>query len=159
MVTLKIASAAVAAVTASLASLAAASIEVKLMKNVDNPLIDFNDLRYNATDRFESWKQHYGKVYSTTFEHEKASKAWNFNDKFAKEHNAKGLSFTVAHNSFSDLMWDEFKERYTGIKDKDSYLGRPKNYVTYKGDDLADSVDWVDEGAVTDVKDQGNCGS
>merc|ERR1712232_1484602 len=75
--------------------------------------------------------------------------------------NAKKLSYTVGVNQFADLTADEFAAQYTGLKKPETpwgdlpYLGRD----TYNGEALATSVDWTTKGAVTPVKNQGQCGS
>ena len=77
--------------------------------------------------------------------------------------NAKGHSYTLGHNAFSDLTAAEFAAAFTGWQDKARYLDhRGKNVrVLDHGalKPLPDAVDWVAQGAVTPVKNQGQCGS
>merc|ERR1719171_2841912 len=89
---------------------------------------------------------------------------WVKNDEFIASTNAKSLSYTVGHNEFSDMAWEDFREVYTGYKDSAKYLRRTKNV----NNDLSDadakaaapaSVDWTTKNAVTPVKNQGQCGS
>merc|ERR1711879_61884 len=59
-----------------------------------------------------------------------------------------------------DLTQEEFKAAYLTLKQPsgdrtEAYLGR--HY--YNGADLPDEIDWSTKGAVTDIKDQGQCGS
>ena len=89
---------------------------------------------------------------------------WVENDRFIQHTNAAGRSYTVGHNEFSDLAWEDFREVYTGYKDKASYLRRSKN-VNYELADAdakqaaPDSIDWSTKNAVTPIKNQGQCGS
>ena len=69
-----------------------------------------------------------------------------------------GLSYTLGHNEFSDLSWDEFQAVYVNGLNGNPHLRRPKNYVDLPKAS-SDSVDWVSKGAVTPVKNQGQCGS
>lgn len=75
--------------------------------------------------------------------------------------NNKNVSYTLGVNQFADLNADEFAAQYTGLKKPEKiwgdlpYLGRD----TYSGKALATSVDWTTKGAVTPVKNQGQCGS
>merc|ERR1712083_993986 len=75
--------------------------------------------------------------------------------------NSKGLSYTLGVNQFADLTADEFAATYMGLKKPTDlygdlpYLGRHNSSNKV----LASSVDWTTKGAVTPVKNQGQCGS
>lgn len=64
-------------------------------------------------------------------------------------------SYSVGMNKFGILSTEEFHQLHTGFKGEE----REKNYGDLTGVEIADAVDWVDRGAVTRVKDQGQCGS
>merc|ERR1719449_126515 len=89
---------------------------------------------------------------------------WVKNDEFIASTNAKSLSYTVGHNEFSDMAWEDFREVYTGYKDSAKYLRRTKNVNEALLDADAKaaapaSIDWTTKNAVTPVKNQGQCGS
>jgi len=75
--------------------------------------------------------------------------------------NSKDLPYKLGINQFAHLTTKEFTLQYTGLKRPHNvwgdlpYLGKH----TYAGEALADSVDWTTKGAVTPVKNQGQCGS
>jgi C1A family cysteine protease len=82
------------------------------------------------------------------------------NDDIIEQHNGQNLSYKLGHNKFSHMDINEWREAMK------LGLGYPANTVAEKiheaPKDLKSnpaSIDWRDSGAVTPVKDQGNCGS
>jgi len=75
---------------------------------------------------------------------------------FIEAHNKKGLSYTVGMNKFGDLTNEEFKRFYLGLKGAKAH---PTKAPTAADPSLPSAWDWRDKGAVTPVKDQGQCGS
>jgi len=74
-------------------------------------------------------------------------------------HNMAGRSWTQAMNFFGDMTVDEFKQYKTGfLGSRNSYARSQNEHVIDPAPD-ADSLDWNDKGAVTPVKNQGQCGS
>jgi len=109
---------------------------------------------------FEAWKVTNGKSYATFEAELEALKAFESNTQIIREHNAKNLSYTLGHNAFSDLTWEQFKAQHMS----ELFLNRnPKNarrvFLANPSYTAADSKDWVADGAVTPVKDQASCGS
>jgi C1A family cysteine protease len=79
------------------------------------------------------------------------------NTDLINEHNAKGLSWTLSHNKYTHLTFDEFKAMYLS---EPAPRAEGSRYVNaFEGVKAADSVDWSTTDYVTDVKDQGSCGS
>jgi C1A family cysteine protease len=109
---------------------------------------------------FEAWKATHGKTYASVDEEATALMAWESNDEIIRSTNAKNLSYTLGHNEFSDLTWEQFHRFHMS----ELFLNTPpKNmmrvHLPNPDVKLDDAVDWVAKGAVTPVKNQGRCGS
>jgi len=93
-------------------------------------------------------------------EEEKRFQIFKTNVDFINE-NAKGNNFELGVTPFADLTAEEFDADHFGIKKPDNMWGSLPNLGThrYNGEALAASVDWTTKGAVTPVKNQGQCGS
>merc|ERR1711967_52478 len=78
-----------------------------------------------------------------------------------EEHNAQGHPFELGENQFSDLTQEQYRVAAgLGYKAPDTMNGLPHLGVhEHNGEELAASVNWVTAGAVTPIKDQGQCGS
>jgi len=112
-----------------------------------------------ATDSFSAWSQANGKVYKTREELVLRRSIFAANAAKVAKHNSEGHSWTMAVNKFADLTGDEFKAMYaSGYRAQEK---RSQNVKIFRGDAsaLPTSVDWESKGAVTPVKNQGQCGS
>lgn len=75
------------------------------------------------------------------------------------EHNEKfrlgEVSFKLGVNKFADLTAEEFAARLNPLPPL-----KVTSSVAFADDDsdVPDEIDWLEKGAVTGVKDQGNCG-
>jgi C1A family cysteine protease len=113
---------------------------------------------------YESWLVKHGKSYNALGEKERRFEIFKDNLKFIDEHNSEeNRSYKVGLNRFADLTNEEYRSMYLGVKGGSRVrVQKPKKsdrYVTRVGEELPDSVDWREKGAVVDVKDQGSCGS
>merc|ERR1712087_562492 len=70
-------------------------------------------------------------------------------------HNRGRPSYSLAMNQFGDLTQDEFADTYLSKFETD----RPKDIHVFDTTNLPATVDWTTKGAVTAVKNQGQCGS
>ena len=133
--------------------------------NIFNVLLLCGLASSSLIDRFRDWVDDY-KILIKNDDHEiLLFEKWVINDKYIEDFNSKNYTFILGHNQFSGMDSNEFS----------AYLGYSKKYEpsnNLRGNDiklypsidggfasLPLSVDWVENGAVTDVKDQGQCGS
>jgi C1A family cysteine protease len=107
--------------------------------------------------QFMDYVSQYGKSYGTTaeFEFRKAVFAQRLQD--IEEHNSNNeMTSTVGINLFSDFTSEELK-KMMGFKKMETVAD--VHSAEFSTENLAESIDWRTLGAVTPVKDQGQCGS
>jgi C1A family cysteine protease len=107
---------------------------------------------------FVSFQNLFHKKYDSLQEVESRFEAFRNNYNFIEEHN-KNYNFTLGINKFSDLTAIEFKAIYvSGLAKQDPYGSY--GCKTYScNSNVPDTYNWLDNNAVTSVKDQGQCGS
>jgi C1A family cysteine protease len=82
------------------------------------------------------------------------------NDDIITNHNSnENNTYELGHNQYSHMKFEEFKEYIRLGLDSPVPETRPSAILTGNITALPDSIDWSQKGAVTGVKDQGNCGS
>ncbi|CAL5018215.1 unnamed protein product [Urochloa decumbens] len=110
--------------------------------------------------RHEQWMAKYGRVYNDAAEKARRLEVFKANIAFIESINAGNNKFWLEANQFADLTDDEFRATRTGYKLPASKGQRTTafRYANVSLDELPDSVDWRAKGAVTPIKDQGECG-
>ena len=116
---------------------------------------------FNETDHhwvnFQKFINHFGKSYPNMVEFEKRFEVFKSNMEYIREQNAQSHLYTLGVTPFADLTEDEFA-LFNGIR-----TGGPLSTGCAKfqssNSNVPASYDWRSHGAVTPVKDQGQCGS
>jgi C1A family cysteine protease len=126
-------------------------------------LIPFDSFhRYNYWPRFNEFQLKFQKSYDSLYELEYRFQVFSDNYDTILNHNMDSTqTFTMGVNYFSDLTAQEFNDMYIGREKMPRDLTGSvcskfvPNYIGF----VPDVVDWRNMGAVTSVKDQGQCGS
>ncbi|XP_006657083.1 senescence-specific cysteine protease SAG39-like [Oryza brachyantha] len=117
-------------------------------------------------ERFEKWAAEHGRTYEDSLEKARRFEVFKSNAQFVDSFNAAGgkKSPRLTTNKFADLTNEEFAYAY-------GYAPVSTNYPTMRNgtgfmygnvslSDVPSSINWIDKGAVTNVKDQGkDCAS
>ncbi|KAJ3619807.1 hypothetical protein MTP99_005462 [Tenebrio molitor] len=127
--------------------------------------VSFSDL---VQEQWIAFKMTHNKKYQSETEERFRMKIFMENSHTVAKHNklyAQGLvSFKLGINKYADMLHHEFVQALNGFNRTKSGLrsGESDDSVTFlppANVELPDKVDWRDKGAVTPVKDQGQCGS
>ncbi len=104
---------------------------------------------------FEEWMHLHGKTYATAEEKAYREVVFTKNSYLIEERNRlPGRTVMLGLNKFADLLPEEFAGRKGYIPTPHTHAPLLAPYI-----ELPNEVDWVAAGAVTPVKNQGQCGS
>ncbi|KAJ7948455.1 Cysteine protease [Quillaja saponaria] len=112
-----------------------------------------------CTERHEQWMAQHGRVYKDANEKEMRYKIFKQNVAYIESsNNAANKPYKLGINPFADLTNEEFiakRNRFKGHMCSTSITSFKYENVTA----VPSTVDWRKKGAVTPIKDQGQCGS
>lgn len=104
---------------------------------------------------FQQFTHRFNKMYSSVEEFRERFSIFEDNMLFAREN--AGNSYTLGMTRFSDMTLEEFRQ-FNGFGLGGPFFNKCSKFQS-SNSDVADERDWRAEGAVTPVKDQGQCGS
>jgi len=117
--------------------------------------VAFSDSEYETT--FSQWASAHGKVYAAD-EFQDRFTIFKSNMDYVRDWNAAGSSTVLGLTSLADLTNEEYQSIYLGTRFDGTQ--RLKNAgIFIPTEPLADTVNWATKGAVTAIKNQGQCGS
>ncbi|KAI3942881.1 hypothetical protein MKW92_006758 [Papaver armeniacum] len=109
-------------------------------------------------DRHQEWMIQYGKVYNNQAEMEKRFNIFKANVEFIESSNVENKPYKLSVNEFADQTIEEFKSSRNGYKK--SWRRSPRESTAFRYENVTavqSTMDWRKKGAVTPVKDQGQC--
>lgn len=114
---------------------------------------------WSVHDQWKDFKLTHKKTYAQP-EEQYRFKVFQNNLMLAHKYQEMDPKARYGVTKFSDLTPQEFKYQYLGlVRPPTSNNSEERNYYKPKVVDIPASWDWSQKGAVTDVKDQGSCGS
>ncbi|KAI4465798.1 cysteine protease family c1-related [Holotrichia oblita] len=135
-------------------------IESDFPTNKRNSFVDL------VREQWETFKVSYNKTYTSEIEENFRMRIYMENTRIIAKHNRlyqNGMvSFSMKENKFADLLHYEFVQMMNGLRhlsSDDLHDEEASTFIAPANVDLPPRVDWRKQGAVTEVKNQGQCGS
>jgi len=126
---------------------------INLMGNQAGRILSDSEYNYH----WGRWSDQYNKNY-THLEHDQRKEIFKHNLDYILLHNMySNSSYTLKLNQFADLTRSEWNKQYTGYQHRERASNETVKYLRKSW--LSSGVDWRRKGAVTPVKNQGQCGS
>lgn len=126
---------------------------------------NFDQINSSYND-FKNYLKEYNKDYLDVAEFNYRFNVFKTNVKYINEVNFNSSkTYKLGLNNFTDISHNEFKEKYltkNNVNNRQHNLEGTNTEFFYKfinGKNRPESIDWRAAGIVTDVKDQGQCGS
>ncbi|XP_052241534.1 procathepsin L-like isoform X2 [Dreissena polymorpha] len=112
---------------------------------------------------FQMFKDTHERKYDSLSEEEKRRQIFADNIRYINKHNAKYAikesTYYLGINQFTDMTYEEFAKQFANLQNEDIWTGNVSIFLPPENYPAPSSVDWRQKGYVTQVKDQGKCGS
>jgi C1A family cysteine protease len=122
------------------------------------PVMNYENKAYLTP--FENWMDTYRIQFHSEEHFYDVLRKWVVNELYIKKVKSENRSYTLGHNQFSGMDEFDFKKYVMTNKDIFNREFRSHSFMSLNQTlSLPGSVNWLDSGYVTPVKDQGQCGS
>jgi len=115
-----------------------------------------------AEESWETFKSTHKKVYKSVEEEYERKAIYAKNLEMIQSHNVDAdlgkHSFWLGINQFADMTNEEYRKTMLGYK-KSARVTASSSFLAPENTAVPDTVDWRSKGYVTEVKNQGSCGS
>ncbi|XP_067094042.1 cathepsin S, ortholog2, tandem duplicate 1 [Osmerus mordax] len=112
---------------------------------------------------WQMWKKQHGKNYKTEVEELGRREVWERNLQLISLHNLEASmgmhTYDLGMNHMGDMTEEEILQSFASLKVPADLKREPSAFVASSGTPVPDTVDWRQKGYVTQVKNQGSCGS
>ncbi|KAL7099053.1 hypothetical protein ACP275_09G058300 [Erythranthe tilingii] len=116
----------------------------------------------SMVEKHEQWMVQYGRTYKDDAEKAFRYKIFKQNVEYIQSvDEGENRTYKLAINKFADLTNDEFKASRNGFKKGSQSIKSSFEVSSFRYGNVSavpPSIDWTKKGAVTPVKDQGQCG-
>ncbi|XP_009629965.1 senescence-specific cysteine protease SAG39-like [Nicotiana tomentosiformis] len=113
----------------------------------------------SMVQKHEQWMSHFGRVYKDDVEKAKRFKIFQHNVEYIEFVNKAGTRpYKLGINEFADLSNEEFRDTRNGYKMTSHQQLSKTTSFKYANVTAPATMDWRTKGAVTGIKDQGQCG-
>lgn len=119
----------------------------------------------SAMEKHVQWMSRFHRVYSDNSEQASRFEIFKKNLEFIETFNMNtNITFKLDVNQFSDLTDKEFLAKYMGlvVPEGTNEVSETDKTMSFRYENVSEtgeSLDWRQEGAVTSVKNQGQCGN
>ncbi|XP_049383997.1 senescence-specific cysteine protease SAG39-like isoform X2 [Solanum stenotomum] len=113
----------------------------------------------SMVQKHEKWMARFGRVYRNDAEKAKRFNIFKDNVDYIESINKAGMRpYKLSINGFADLTNKEFRATHNGYKASSHQKSSKTISFRYENVTAPGTMDWRKKGAVTGVKDQGQCG-
>ncbi|KAM7254927.1 hypothetical protein ACFE04_020168 [Oxalis oulophora] len=123
-------------------------------------LIIFQAESLTIAEKHKQWMAYHSRTYKDDAEFAKRFHTFKRNLLFQENFNSQTKqTYKLSLNKFADMTNEEFVSSHTGYINSSPSLSSEKTSVRYQNftNDIPESLDWRKKGAVTPIKDQGEC--